>query len=77
MRPKRTVNGSQEDIMIPPHRTGHAFAADGHLLRVDVMSGQWVASRSAPNLVLKQEVFGTTEFVHQQIARWLSPEGLY
>jgi hypothetical protein len=58
--------------MIALHTTGHAFAPDGHLLRVDMMAGRWVATRFAPNLVIK-EVFGTDEAVHQQISRWLSP----
>jgi hypothetical protein len=30
--------------MIAAHGTGHAFAPDGHLLRVDVMAGRWVAT---------------------------------
>jgi hypothetical protein len=59
--------------MIAVHGTGHAFASDGHLLRVDVMGGRWVATRFSPNLVIKQEVFGTNDTVHQQISRWLSP----
>ena len=59
--------------MIALHTTGHAFAPDGHLLRVDMMAGRWVVTRFAPNLVIKQEVFGTDEAVHQQISRWLSP----
>jgi hypothetical protein len=59
--------------MIALHTTGHAFAPDGHLLRVDMMAGRWVATRFAPNLVIKQEVFGSDEAVHQQISRWLSP----
>jgi len=62
--------------MIAPHWTGHAYAADGDLLRVDLVSGRWVASGFAPNRVLKQEVFGTNEFVHQQFTLWLSAEGL-
>ena len=59
--------------MIALHATGHAFAPDGHLLRVDMMAGRWVATRFAPNLVIKQEVFGTDEAVHRQISRWLPP----
>jgi hypothetical protein len=61
--------------MIAPHGTGHAFAPDGHLLRVDVMSGRWVASRLAPDLVLEQQIFGTDESVHQQIAQGHSAKG--
>jgi hypothetical protein len=54
--------------MIPLRATGHAFAPDEHLLRVDIMVVQWVATRFGPNLVIKQEVFGTDEAVHQQIS---------
>jgi hypothetical protein len=59
--------------MIAARGTGHAFAPDGHLLRVDVMAGRWVATRFAPDLVIRQQVFGTNETVHQQISLWLSP----
>jgi hypothetical protein len=59
--------------MITLHATGHTFASDGHLLRVDMMAGRWVATRFAPNLAIKQQVFGTDEAVHQQISHWLSP----
>ena len=59
--------------MIPLHATGHAFVPDGHLLRVDIMAGRWVATRFGPNLVIKQEVFDTDEAVHQQISHWLPP----
>jgi hypothetical protein len=59
--------------MIALHATGHAFAPDGHLLRVDTMAGRWVATRFAPNLAIKQRVFGTDETVHQQISHWLAP----
>jgi hypothetical protein len=61
--------------MIAPHSTGHAYAADGDLLRVDLVSGRWVASRFAPDHVLRQEVFGTNEFVYRQFRRWLSASG--
>ena len=77
MWPKRvSAIESREDVMIAPHWTGHAYAADGDLLRVDLVSGRWVASRFGPNRVLKQEVFGTNEAVHQQFTLWLSSEGL-
>jgi hypothetical protein len=59
--------------MIAAHGTGHAFAPDGHLLRVDVMAGRWVATRFTSNLVISQHVFGTNETVHQQISHLLSP----
>jgi hypothetical protein len=56
--------------MIMPHATGHVIARDGCLLRVDVMAGQWVASRYTPNLVVTQRVVGTDDGVHRQIMRW-------
>ena len=45
--------------MIMPNATGHVFASDGRLLRVDVIAGRWVASRYGPNLVVTQRVIGT------------------
>ena len=57
--------------MIMPHATGHAFARDGSLLRVDIMSGRWVATRFASNLVITQQVLGTDDAVHRQIKQWL------
>jgi hypothetical protein len=56
--------------MIMAHQTGHAIARDGSLLRVDIMSGHWVASRYTGNLVMTDRVVGADEFVHQQVARW-------
>jgi hypothetical protein len=55
---------------IMPHATGHAFARDGSLLRVDVMAGRWVATRYTPDHVVTHRFAGTDESVHQQIARW-------
>lgn len=59
--------------MIMPHSTGHVFAPNGCLLRVDVIAGRWVASMFAPNNVVAQQIVGTEEHVHQQITRWLTP----
>ena len=56
--------------MIMPHRTGHVRARDGHIWRVDIITGPWVATRFTPNLVISQEVVGSDELVHQQITRW-------
>jgi hypothetical protein len=61
----------KENAMIMPHATGHAFARDGCLLRVDIMSGRWVATRFAPNLVVTQQVLGSDDAVHRQIKHWL------
>jgi hypothetical protein len=57
--------------MIMSHATGHATARDGCLLRVDIISGRWVATRFAPNLVITQQVLGTDDAVHRQIKQWL------
>jgi hypothetical protein len=58
--------------MILPHATGHVFAPNGHLLRVDLIAGQWVASRISPDHVVVQQTIGSVEHVHQQVARWLA-----
>ena len=55
--------------MIMPQATGHAFASDGRLLRVDKIAG-WVASRYAHNLVVTQRVIGTSDEVYRQIKQW-------
>jgi hypothetical protein len=57
--------------MIMAHQTGHTIARDGSLLRVDIMSGRWVATRYTPNLVMTHRVVGAEELVHQQVTRWL------
>jgi hypothetical protein len=57
--------------MIMSHATGHAIARDGCLLRVDVISGRWVASRFSTNLFVTQQVLGTDDAVHRQIKQWL------
>ena len=54
---------------IRPQSTGHRFARDGPLLRVDVMAGRWVATRYTQNHLFTHRVVGTDELVHQQIAR--------
>jgi hypothetical protein len=65
------MSSSMPTSRIRPHTTGHEFARDGSLLRVDIMAGRWVATRFAPNLAITECVVGTDESVHQQIARWL------
>jgi hypothetical protein len=56
--------------MVMPNATGHVFASDGCLLRVDIIAGQWVASRYGPNFVVKQQVIGTNDEVYRQIKQW-------
>jgi hypothetical protein len=58
--------------MISPHATGHAITEDGSVLRVDMVAGQWVATRFTPNLAVTHRVVGTAEAVYQQIVRWSS-----
>jgi hypothetical protein len=60
-----------ENVMIMSHATGHAIARDGCLVRVDIISGRWVATRFAPNRVITQQVLGTDDAVHRQIKQWL------
>jgi len=60
----------KEDVMIMPHSTGHVFAGDGCLLRVDVIAGRWVASRFASNHVVTQRLVGTNDEVYRQIKQW-------
>ena len=57
--------------MIMPNATGHVFASDGCLLRVDIMAGRWVASRFTPNLVITHQVVGSDDAVHREIKQWL------
>ena len=53
------------------HATGHRFAADGTLLRVDFERGiGWVASRYDLNLYVIEQVRGSDETVHCVAARW-------
>ena len=56
---------------IPPHATGHKWAEDGTLLRVDCERGiGWVATHYDLNLRVIQEVRGSDEEVHGAAARW-------
>jgi hypothetical protein len=56
--------------MLALPKTGHVRAPDGALLRVDIMAGQWVATRYTTDLVVADRVVGTEESVRQQIAQW-------
>ncbi|RDH78882.1 hypothetical protein DVS77_09795 [Mycolicibacterium moriokaense] len=58
------------------HATGHTWAADGTLLRVDCERGTgWVASRYDRHLRLIQQVRGSDEEVHRVAARWARGRG--
>ena len=54
-----------------PHTTGHQWAADGTLLRVDYERGVgWIARHYDRNLRVLQQVRGSDEEVHGAAARW-------
>ncbi len=56
--------------MIPLHTTGHMWASDGSLLRVDIVAGKWEASRFDGSLVMKDRFVGNDEAVHNRIVAW-------
>jgi hypothetical protein len=56
---------------IAPHATGHAWAKDGTLLRVDCDRGiGWVATHYDLNLRVIQQVWDSDEEVHRVAASW-------
>jgi hypothetical protein len=56
---------------IRPHVTGHVWANDGTLLRVDCERGiGWVARHYDLNLRVIKRVRGSDEDVHRAAARW-------
>jgi hypothetical protein len=56
---------------IAPHATGHEWARDGTLLRVDCERGiGWVATHYDPNLRVIQQVRGSDADVHHLAACW-------
>ena len=56
---------------IAPHTTGHQWAKDGTLLRVDYERGLgWIARHYDRNLRVLQHVRGSDEEVHRAAARW-------
>ncbi|MBI2701601.1 MAG: hypothetical protein HYX31_21155 [Mycobacterium sp.] len=56
---------------IAPHTTGHAWAGNGNLLRVDYERGVgWVATCYGPNRRVVQQFRGTDEQVHRMVACW-------
>jgi hypothetical protein len=57
--------------MIASRATGHAWAKDGTLLRVDYERGiGWVGTHYDLNLRVIQQVRGPDEEVHRVAARW-------
>jgi hypothetical protein len=57
--------------MIAPRATGHAWAKDRTLLRVDRERGVgWVATHYDLSLCVIQQVRGSDEEVHRVAARW-------
>ena len=58
--------------MIAPHATGHAWAKDNTLLRVDRDRGiGWVATHYDLRLRVIQQLRGSDEEVHRAVARWV------
>jgi hypothetical protein len=56
---------------IAPHATGHTWAGDGTVLRVDCQRGLgWVATRYDRNLCVIQQVRGSDADVHRVAACW-------
>jgi hypothetical protein len=56
---------------IAPHGTGHEWARDGTLLRVDCERGiGWVATHYDLSLRVIQQVRGSDEEVHRVAACW-------
>ncbi len=56
---------------IASHATGHEWARDGTLLRVDCEHGiSWVATHYDLNLHVIQQVRGSDEDVHRVAACW-------
>lgn len=56
---------------IASHVTGHGWAKDGTLLRVDRERGiGWVATHYDVNLRVIQQVRGSAEEVHRVAASW-------
>lgn len=56
---------------IAPHTTGHRWAKDGTLLRVDCERGiGWVATHYDLNLSVIERVTGSDEQVHRVMASW-------
>jgi hypothetical protein len=60
---------------IPPHATGHAWAQDGTLLRIDYERGiGWVATHYDLKLRVIDLVRGSDEEVHRVAACWAQSE---
>lgn len=58
-------------MRIAPHATGHAWATDGTLLRVDCEPGiGWVATHYDLNQRVIRQVRGSQEEVHRVAACW-------
>ena len=56
--------------MIAPHATGHGWARDGTLLRVDCERGiGWVATQYDLSMRVVQQIRGSAEDVHGVAAR--------
>jgi len=57
--------------MIAARASGHDWAKDGTLLRVDCERGiGWIATHYDRNLQVIEQVRGSVEEVHRAVARW-------
>ncbi len=70
MSTARLAGSGGVTTMIALHATGHEWAKDGTLLRVDCDRGiGWVATHYDPSLRVIQRVRGSDEEVHRAAAR--------
>ena len=71
MSTARSAGNGGNMTLVSPHATGHGWAPDGTLLRVDCEPGiSWVATHYDLNLRVIQEVRGSDAEVHRVVARW-------
>ena len=71
MSTARLAGSGGVTTMIALHATGHEWAKDRTLLRVDCDRGiGWVATHYDLNLRVIQQVRGSDEEVHRAAARW-------
>jgi len=71
MSTKRIAHRRGVMTTLSPHVTGHQWATDGTLLRVDCDRGiGWVATRYDLSLRVIEEVRGSDDEVHRAAALW-------
>ena len=71
MNPAKFADRGGVMTRIAPHATGHEWARNGTLLRVDFERGVgWVATHYDPSLRVIEQGRGSDEEVHRAKARW-------